>query len=196
MPSPVRHRHHSRPHGQVMAWLCAYWVATPGVDLGDNATLRLDFENEVQPDALLRLEPETGGQSRISEDDYLEGAPELIVEIAASSAAYDLHDKMKVYRRNGVQEYVVWQIYDRRLDWFQWSEGEYVPLMPDEDGVMRSRVFPGLRLAVTALLEGDLAGVLAELQKGLETDEHAAFVERLSVINRTRINTDHTDVRG
>ena len=43
-----------------------------------------------------------------------------------------------------------------------------------------SRVFPGLRLAVAALLQGDLATVLVELQKGLQTPEHAAFVQKLS----------------
>lgn len=179
MPSPVS-ASHAVAHGQIMGWLAAYCAATPGVQLADNATILLDIDNEVQPDALLRLDPAQGGTSRISADDYVEGAPELIVEVAASSAAYDLHDKLKVYRRNRVQEYLVWQVYDKRLDWFQWSEGEYIPLMPDEDGVVRSRVFPGLHLAVAALLEGDLAGVLAELQKGLETVEHAPFVERLS----------------
>jgi len=163
-----------------MAWLGVYWAATLGVGLGDNATLRLDVDNEVQPDALLRLEPEAGGRSRISDDDYVEGAPELIVEVAATSAAYDLHDKKEVYRRNGVQEYLVWQVHENRLDWFRWHEGEYVPLLPDADGVIRSQVFPGLHLAVAPLLAGDLAQVLAELQKGLQTEEHASFVKHLA----------------
>jgi Uma2 family endonuclease len=162
-----------------MSWLGVYCAATPGVYLGANATVRLDLDNEVQPDALLRLEPEAGGHSRISDDDYVEGAPELIVEVAASSASYDLHDKLRVYRRNGVQEYLVWQVYDKRVDWFSLSEGEYIPLVPDASGVIHSQVFPGLRLAVAVLLEGDLARVLAELQKGLVPPEHAAFVERL-----------------
>jgi Uma2 family endonuclease len=109
MPSPVHFRSHSEPHGWIIGWLVAYCAGTPGVRLGDNATVRLDRDNEVQPDALLRIEPEAGGSSRISEDDYVEGAPELIVEIAATSASYDLHDKLQVYRRNGVREYVVWQ---------------------------------------------------------------------------------------
>jgi Uma2 family endonuclease len=135
----------------------------------------------MQPDALLRLEAAVGGHSHISENDYIEGAPELIVEIAASSAAIDLHDKLRVYRRNGVQEYVVWQIFDKRVDWFQLKEGDYTPLTPDAAGVIRSQAFPGLHLAVTALLKGDLAAVLAELQQGLAADEHKAFVERLSV---------------
>lgn len=180
MQTAVRFQSHAEPHGHVIAWLGAYCAATPGVQLGDNATVRLDLDNEPQPDALLRLDPALGGNSCISADDYVEGAPELIVEIAATSAAYDLHDKLRVYRRNGVQEYVVWQIHDQRLDWFRLSAGEYVPLVPDEAGVIRSQVFPGLHLAVPALLESDLAGVLAELNRGLETAEHTAFVEQLS----------------
>jgi len=180
MPTPVRFQSHARPHAHVIGWLAVYVAATPGVLLGDNATVRLDIDNEVQPDALLRLDPALGGNSRIGADDYVEGAPELIVEVAATSAAYDLHEKLTVYRRNGVQEYVVWQIHDERLDWFRLSEEEYVPLVPDEAGVVVSQVFPGLRLNVPALLDGDLATVLGELRKGLETEEHAAFAERPS----------------
>ncbi|MDI6794630.1 MAG: Uma2 family endonuclease [bacterium] len=180
MPSPVSNTH-SWAHGQVMGWLAVYCAATPGVKLNDNVTVRLDENNEVQPDALLRLEPEAGGHSRISGDDYIEGLPELIVEVAASSASYDLYEKMNVYRRNGVQEYLVWQAYKNHLDWFQLSEGKYVPLSPDANGVIRSRVFPGLHLSVTALLKDDLARVLAVLQEGLKTEEHAAFVQQLNL---------------
>jgi Uma2 family endonuclease len=107
MPSPVRLQSHAEPHASIMAWLGVYRASTPGVRLADNATVRLDLDNEPQPDALLRLEPAAGGRSRVSEDDYLESAPELVVEIASSSASYDLHEKLRVYRRNGVQEYVV-----------------------------------------------------------------------------------------
>ena len=178
MPSPVRIEH-SRKHGQIMLWIGAYQTATPGVDFGDNATLRLDADNEVQPDAFLRIVSAAGGASRVSEDHYLEGAPELIVEIAASSASYDLYDKMHVYRRNGVQEYIVWRIYDEALDWFQIQAGEYHHLEPDKDGLIHSQVFPGLRLDVAALLAGDLATVVAAVKAGAETEEHAAFVQRL-----------------
>jgi Uma2 family endonuclease len=179
MPSPVRARSHGGPHGQIIVWLGVYSAATPGVEFYDNVTVRLDLDNEPQPDALLRLEPEAGGNSRVSAEDYIEGAPDLIVEIAASSASYDLHDKLRVYRRNGVQEYVVWRVYDKQVDWFQLVQGEYVPLAPDGSGVLHSQIFPGLRLAVSALLTGDLATVLAELQKGIGTAEHTAFVEQL-----------------
>lgn len=177
MASPVRARHHGRPHALIMGWLSAYWVATPGVDLCDNTTIRLDLNNEPQPDALLRIE---GGTSCISEDDYIEGPPELIVEVAASSASKDLHDKLKAYRRNGVQEYLVWQIHEQTLNWFSLQAGQYVSLVADNQGVIRSQVFPGLWLIGPALLNGELAAVLTCLQQGLQTVEHTAFRKQLA----------------
>lgn len=120
------------------------------------------------------------GGARLSADDYTEGAPELVAEVAASSAAYDLHDKKKAYRRNGVQEYIVWQIFENKLNWFHLSKGEYVPLEPDAAGILRSPLFSGLWLAVLSLLEGNMAQVLAVLQEGLNSPEHAEFGKRLS----------------
>ncbi|MGB5960680.1 MAG: Uma2 family endonuclease [Coleofasciculaceae cyanobacterium] len=178
--SPVRATRHGRPHGIIMTWLGVYCAATPGVDLLDNATVRLDADNEPQPDALLRIEPEVGGNSSISEDDYIEGAPELIVEVAASSASYDLNDKLNAYRRNGVREYIVWQMYENKVDWFVLEEGRYVSLIADERGIIRSEVFPGLWLSVNGLRQGNRAEILEVLQSGLATLEHQAFVERLS----------------
>ena len=179
MPSPVHFAGHAEPHLAILTWLGTYCAFTPGVRAADNATLRLDLDNEPQPDALLRIEPQAGGRSRLSEDDYIEGAPELIIEIAASSATYDLHDKLRAYRRNGVQEYLVWRVYEKQLDWFVLIDDEYKPLTPDTSGLLHSQVFPGLRLAVEALLAGDVARVLAELHTGVGTPEHATFVERL-----------------
>ncbi|MFN4278670.1 Uma2 family endonuclease [Thermosynechococcus sp.] len=175
--SPVRVSH-SQPHAAMIGWLFFYTVMTPGLGCYDNPTVRLDGDNEPQPDAVLRLEK--GGNSHISEDGYIEGAPELVVEIAASSAAYDLHDKLRVYRRNGVQEYLVWCTYDRQIHWFYLEAGEYESLTPDGEGVLRSRRFPGLWLATQALLEHDLGTVLQVLQRGIATPEHQAFVQILS----------------
>jgi Uma2 family endonuclease len=172
MPTPVK-VNHGKPHALLLGWLGAYCAATPHVDAYDNTTVRLDADNEVQPDALLRLE--SGGQSTISADGYIEGAPELIAEIAASSAAIDLHAKMNVYRRTGVQEYLVWQTFEKRLDWYELREQVYAPLTPDGQGIMRSNVFPGLWLNASALVSEDLAAVLKELQKGLATREHGEF---------------------
>ena len=178
MPSPVRHRRHGKPHAAIAGWLLNYQIATPGVDLGLETTVLLDLDNEPQPDALLRIE--NGGNSQINDDDYLEGAPELIAEIAASSASYDLNDKKKAYRRKGVQEYIVWQIRKNTLYWFRLEQGRYISLKPDENGVIRSQVFPGLWLAVPALLSGDLATVMAVLQEGINSAEHGEFVNQLS----------------
>lgn len=180
MPSPVRVKNHGTPHGQIMSWVAVYCAATPGIGSADNATLRLDPDNEPQPDVALWLPEASGGRARISEDDYLEGAPEMIVEVASSSAAYDLHDKLNVYRRNGVEEYVVWRVYDRQIDWFVLEAERYTRIAPDAEGILGSRTFVGLRLCVPALLGGDLARVLAELQIGLASEEHAAFVKRLT----------------
>ncbi|EKQ67431.1 hypothetical protein OsccyDRAFT_3704 [Leptolyngbyaceae cyanobacterium JSC-12] len=177
MASPLRAKAHSSPHGDIMGWLWTYKAATPGIDLYDNPTVRLDADNEPQPDAVLRIV--TGGQSWISPDDYIEGAPELIVEIAASSASYDLHDKLRVYRRNGVQEYIVWRTYNQQIDWFYLEEGQYKPQSPDATGILRSQQFPGLWLAAPALLAGHLAEVLQTLQQGIATPDHQTFVDTL-----------------
>ncbi|UKO98620.1 Uma2 family endonuclease [Nostoc sp. UHCC 0870] len=178
MASPLRFRSHGKPHAYIMTWLGLYESATDGVELGDNATVRLDADNEPQPDACLLIT--NGGQARISDDDYIEGAPELIVEVAASSVSLDLHDKLKVYRRNQVQEYLVWRVYDGEFDWFKLQEGEYIQLAPNADGLICSQVFPGLYLDISALLSGNLAKVLEVLQQGLTSTEHQSFVENFS----------------
>lgn len=162
--SPVRVRSHGQPHMMIMTWLGNYVARTPGTFAADNTTIRLDADNELQPDAFLAWDREHRGQAQIDEDDYLNGAPELIVEVAASSASYDLHDKMRVYRRNGVREYIVWQMLENKLDWFRLKDGEYVTVQRDSSGRIESDVFPGLRLDVPKLLANDLAGVLAALE--------------------------------
>ena len=177
MASPLRIKQHGEPHSSIITWLGVYKASTPGVQLGDNCTVRLDGDNEPQPDALLRIE--TGGQSTISKDGYVEGAPELIAEIAASTVSIDLHDKLKVYRRNQVQEYLVWRVYEQELDWFRLVEGNYIQLIANNIGIIESEFFPGLWLDKEALLTGDLAKVLAVLQQGLATKEHQNFWEKL-----------------
>lgn len=178
MPPPVSDDH-SSPHFDFAAILGMYRVATPGVLGGDNGSIRLDLDNMPQPDVFLRIDPACGGQTRTSADRYVEGAPELIVEIAASSASYDLHAKLNVYRRNGVKEYIAWRTLDRALDYFLLREGQYLPMPLGADGSYRSEVFPGFWLAPAALLAGDLLAVQAALQQGLSSPDHAEFVEKL-----------------
>jgi Uma2 family endonuclease len=179
MPSPVA-RNHATPHARLIGWLSTYEAHTPGVEIGDNATVLLDEDNEPQPDALLRILPEHGGQSaNTAEGDYIQGSPELVAEIASSSASYDLHDKKTAYRRNRVREYVVWRVRQRALDWFVLREGRYEPLAPATDGIVRSETFPGLWLAVDALLQNDMARVLDVVQEGVASEEHQLFAQRL-----------------
>jgi hypothetical protein len=178
MPSPVS-VDHDGPHFDLITWLGTYRAATPGVRGGDNGSLRLELDNMPQPDAYLMIFPTHGGQASIGADRYVAGGPELIAEVAASSASYDLHVKLDAYRQNEVREYVVWRVLDQAIDWFALREGSYEPQFVDEAGLYKSEVFPGLWLDPAALVRGDLAKVLQTLQQGLASPEHAAFVALL-----------------
>ncbi|PYJ00420.1 MAG: hypothetical protein DME25_20805 [Verrucomicrobia bacterium] len=163
MPPPVRVKQHALPHSHLGGWLALYAAETPGVESADNSTVRLDLDNEPQPDlVLMKL---NGGQARISEDDFIEGAPELVVEVVSSSRAYDLHQKKGASRRNGIREYLAWITGEKRLLWWELREGEYHELAPDAQGLLKSRVFPGLWL-----------DTVATLRRGLDSPEHSAFV--------------------
>jgi hypothetical protein len=140
----------------------------------------------------LRILPECGGQARLDAAGYLFGPPELIVEVAASSVAIDLHDKLRAYRRAGVREYLVWRTLDHQLDWFVLDQDEYRSNAPDSQGVLRSPYFPGLALAVDALLEHDSAKVLDVLQANLLDPVHATFVAQLAAGRiQTAVPADH-----
>jgi Uma2 family endonuclease len=175
MPSPVRQRYHGGPHLCLNGWLFSYLARTPGLEGGDNSTVRLDPVNEPQPDCVLFIKPEHGGTVLIDEEGYINDAPDLVAEVAASSASYDVHDKLTVYQNHGVREYIVWRVFDREVDWYVLRGSEYEKLGAGEDGVLRSTIFPGLWLDPGALLREDYDTLLAVLQRGLETPEHAAF---------------------
>lgn len=179
MGSPVRIDQHGEPDSLLQTWLGTYAIATPGVRSAVNSTARLGPDDVPQPDGLLRLLPECGGRSRVDDEGYLQGAPELVVEIAASSASADTRQKLATYRRAGVREYLVWRTEDGAVDWWKLEEDEYRPLPPDAAGLLRSGVFPGLVLNATALLADDGPGLLAALQEGLRGAEHAAFAAEL-----------------
>lgn len=177
-PSPVRYTQHGHPHALLSGWLAVHAAATRGVSHAVDATLRLDMDNEPQPDLMLRIDG-PAGRSRIDRDHYVDGAPELLVEVAASSVSYDLHQKLNVYRRAGVQEYLVLRAEDAAVDWFVLRSGVFERLPADAAGIVRSLVFPGLWLDTAALLRGDDQAMHATLREGLATPEHAAFVECL-----------------
>ena len=170
---------HSDPQGQLMTLVGTYRAATPGVLSGGESSLRLDMDNMPQPDVYMMIAPERGGQATIDVDRYLHGAPELLGEIAVTTASYDLHQKMDVYRRSGAREYIVWRTLDKAIDYFVSRAGRFERLQADGKGVWRSESFPGFWVDGKSLLAGDLRTALDVLHEGIRAPEHAQFVQRL-----------------
>jgi len=179
MACAVRLTRHGRPHAQLIAWLTYYAGKTGIPDYGDNSTVRLDEDNEPQPDLLMLLPAVAGGTARLDDDGYVTGPPDLACEVASSSVSLDTHAKLNAYRRNGVREYLVWRVDDRAIDWYALREGLYQPLPATPDGILKSELFPGLWLNTPALLASDLPQVWATIDQGLVTPEHAAFAKKL-----------------
>jgi Uma2 family endonuclease len=169
---------HSFPDSFFGTILGLYQAGTPGVKVGHTGSVRLDDENLPQPDLFVMILPDYGGQAKIDSDDYLEGAPELTVEIAASSASYDLHEKLRLYQRSGVREYLVWRTREEQIDHFVLRGGQYISVSSN-DGMLRSEVFPGLWIDARAFIADDINKAIAGVQKGLASLEHATFVEAL-----------------
>ena len=177
MPSPVSAEYHGDLHADLLMWLGVYRAHTPNVRTSDNATIRFDRKNVPQPDAHLRIV--NGGQSKMDQDGYVEGGPELVAEVAASSVSIDRNAKFRVYRDHGVREYVLWRVEDEEIDWFVLRDDQYVALSPGKDGFLRSEVFPGLWLDPAALVRFDALHVLEVLLQGIASPEHLDFVERM-----------------
>lgn len=162
--SPVRINAHGRPYGRLGAVLHYYADSRPGVLASSDGTVLLADGTRVQPDIAVYWNADRPGTARENEDDYLEGPPELVAEIAGSSVSIDLHAKFRVYERNGVKEYIVWRTRDRAIDFFRLHDGRFVRVEPDNDGVFESAVFPGLRISTQHLLKGDTPGAIAVLK--------------------------------
>jgi hypothetical protein len=170
---------------KLVGWLGMYGSHTFGVEGACNTTLRLDSRNELQPNALVIVRPEYGGQVQIDADDFVAGAPELIADVVSNGAGRMLSAKLRAFRRNQVREYVVWRVLERVVDWFVLDGADYLSL-PMDNGIYRSRVFPGLWLDVQALLNGDLRKIFEVVQQGVASEEHQRFVERLEQRAATR----------
>ncbi len=178
MPSPV-----GDPHGEMAqnanGWLFLYKSRTPGVRGAADATTFLGDESEPQPDALLRISPKYGGQTR-REGIYIVGAPELVLEVEGSTRKIDLGPKRRDYERAGVLEYIVVSLEPAEVHWHIRRDGQLKRDVADADGIHRSSSFPGLWLDPSALVEGDSTRLIAVLEWGLASPEHAAFAARLA----------------
>ena len=178
MPSPVGKRHYVTSANAV-GWLWSYRMKTQGIELADNGSTALDDYGEVQPDAFLRILPERGGQTS-DHGKIIRGAPELIIEVAGTSKTTDLGSKLADYERAGALEVVVLAIDPDEVHWHVRREGRLVRMPPDFDGLYRSKVFPGLWLDLDAFFADDGLAIMATLERGLASDEHAAFIARLA----------------
>lgn len=150
--SPVNLTKHGSPHFDLIVELGSYKKRTRGVVAGDNSSLLLGGDNEPQPDVLLAWDRAHGGRLELDKDGNIVSVPDLVAEVSYSSRSYDLHDKKELYRRIGVQEYIVWQVEEGRIDWWQLVDGAYEPLSAGSDGQIASAVFPGLVLDIPGLL--------------------------------------------
>jgi Uma2 family endonuclease len=178
IPSPQK-MPHGETQGLVFRWLDEYAEATPGTKALLNTTQILGPDSEPEPDACLFIAPEYGGSVYADEDDYLHGAPELIVEVSSSTESIDVHRKKQDYQKAGVREYVVLALRMQKVFWFVRQRGKYKETPLPAGGIFRSRMFPGLWLDAEAMLRCYRFGVLAALKRGLAAPEHAAFVAKL-----------------
>jgi hypothetical protein len=88
-----------------------------------------------------------------------------------------MNQKLQDYRQEGVREYLVLCIEERRLHWFRFPSGREI--RPDREGVSRSAIFPGLWIHEQALLDHDDPRLVEVVQLGLATSQHAAFLHKL-----------------
>ncbi len=184
MASPVHIKNHGKPDNFAQGWLWTYSISTPGTEAAANSSTKLGESDVPQPDGLLRILSEFGGQSQVT-DEIVDGAPELGFEVAASSASIDANAKKDSYLDSGMREYVLWRTISGEINWWKLENGEFVEIEPGEDGILRSEVFPGLWLDPGAMIEENGARVMEALQRGLASPEHAAFVKVLAKRNST-----------
>ena len=182
IPSPLWKPHGKMDHS-LSAWLAVYRAFTPGCEAGSNTSALIGDDDCQQPDDYLAILPECGGASW--GEKYVEGSPELLVEISHSSASVDLHEKFDTYQKARVQEYLVVLLKKCEIRWHRLVKAKYKRMVADSEGVFRSRGFPGLWLDSKALFADDMAKVLATLQDGINSDEHQRFVEELAKRKRT-----------
>lgn len=173
---------HALYHDELGYLLGTYCRATPGTELGHDATAILGEQSEPRPDLLLRVIAECGGRSQVNAQKYVSGPPELLAEIAYSSLSIDLNQKRIDYEQAGVLEYLVLSIEDEQLFWFHFPSGNAITA--NRRGVSRSLVFPGLWIHVPGLFARDSERSQQVLQQGLNSPAHRAFVRQLERTQR------------
>ena len=172
---------HGRSGYDFTGILWAYERATPGVLGAIGPTVILGESSEPEPDLVLMIAPDHGGRTRlkqINHKHYIEGPPELVVEVAHSTVTFDLNAKRKDYQRCGVHEYIVVCLPQRSIKWFNLQQDDELSI--DDNGVLRSIAFPGLWIDTPALLDRNPDRLMKTLQRGIASREHHEFVAQLA----------------
>jgi Uma2 family endonuclease len=88
------------------------------------------------------------GREGLFTRNYFDGAPDLIVEIVSrDSQNRDRRDKYLEYQSNGVREYWIIDPLSQSTEFYELRDGKYVAI-PEENGILRSKVFTGFWLQV------------------------------------------------
>ncbi|MBM3738395.1 MAG: Uma2 family endonuclease [Acidobacteria bacterium] len=163
---------HGTPDIILHTWMCTYSLKTPGVEAVCNTSCEVSG-SMPQPDSALRILPEYGGRTRTGRS-WIDGPPDLIVEVSDSSVRKDLGPKRALYERSRVSEYITYEVATGRLTW-RWlgPGGIYRVLKPEPDGSIRSRIFPGLWLDPKAIATNQ--SPLPMLAKGMRSPEYREF---------------------
>jgi len=180
---------HGRSGYDLTGILWAYERATPGVVGATGPTVILGESSEPEPDLVLMIAPDHGGRTRlkqINHKHYIEGPPELIVEVAHSTITFDLNAKRKDYQRGGVHEYIVLCLPQPSVKWFDLQQDDELSI--GEDGVLRSIAFPGLWIDAPALRDRNPDRLMKTLQRGIDSREHQEFVARLAAQHQSYLS--------
>ena len=182
MMPPPNFAGHTHPIRVMQGLLSAYTRQTPGVIDYTESGVTLPVEEtsaDVSPDLCLVVQPGRGGQMSVDDAGYFVGPPELVVEVANSSLSYDLGEKRDLYEAAGVQEYLVHATRERRLLMMRRDGDRFRTVMPDADGVLASRIFPGLVFDTAAIIADDIAAAEATLDRVMQSPEVAAAHQNL-----------------
>jgi Uma2 family endonuclease len=176
MASPARTPHGS--HGPLLSFiLTTYAFATQGTQVLADVTTILGEQSELQPDLCLRILTDYGGQTHEDAEQYLHDGPELVAQISHSTLTLDLGVRRADCQQAGVAEYIVVDIPNQQLHWFDLQSDRLIN--PTQGGIARSRVFPGLWIDPVALFAGDGQRITEAIQQGIASAAHARFVQRL-----------------
>ncbi|MGH7450524.1 MAG: Uma2 family endonuclease [bacterium] len=135
-------------HGETCMWFSTVLTLyVQKFDLGKinggTTTIRLSAYQGPEPDIFFVRKSRLG----IIGEKYLEGAPDLCIEvISKSSRKIDRGRKFVLYAEHGVKEYWIVDPLRFTIEFYENQDGEWVEIKPDEHGRLHSKVLSGFWL--------------------------------------------------